>query len=350
MPILLNTVFGAPAFVIGLVESLAEGTAAGVKLLSSRLNRWASRKSMVVAGYSLAAVGKFIIALALVWPLVLLGRVVDRIGKGLRSAPRDAVMLDGTNPADRGKIVGFHRAADTFGAVLGPALALLLLSLFAGDIRSVLWIALIPAVLSALVTLMVRDSGHMKVSVAQVGGDVPTGVNRLIWVIGLFSLLNFPDALILLHLSQSGWSVTSVVGAYLLFNVSAALLSFPFGALSDRFKPSAIYAFGLLCFSVCYLGLAYSSNFALDAIFVVVYGGFAAANETVGKSWVSKLAPASGQLKAQSRLQGFTGFSVLAAGLWAGACWGATGVLPLLISGGLGLLVALFIWRRGDLS
>lgn len=349
LPILLNTVFGAPAIIVGAVESAAEGTAAAIKLISGKLNRWLSRKTMVVGGYGLAAVGKVLVAAAVGWPLVMLGRVVDRIGKGLRSAPRDAVMLEGTSPEARGKVFGFHRAADTTGAVIGPALALLLLAIWNNDVRSVLWFAAIPAALSVAVAITVKDRGQSSVKAAVPPGPVTGNANRLVWVLAAFSLLNFPDALILLHLSQSGWNVTAVVGAYLLYNLSAAVLHFPFGALSDRVAPNKVFAIGVLCFAVVYGGLGLSSNPALDAALMVLYGAFAAANDSVGKSWVSKLAPATEQLNVQSKLQGLTGFAVLAAGLWAGACWGSIGALPLLVSSCLAVMVAFAIWRWGNL-
>ena len=352
LPILLNSVFGAPALVVGLVESAAEGTAASIKLVSNRLNRWLSRKSMVVSGYSLAALGKLLIALAVGWPLVLLGRVVDRVGKGLRSAPRDTVLLEGADAAHRGKVIGFHRAADTTGAVIGPALALLLLGVFNNDVRSVLWFVTIPAVLSVAVAFLVKDTGKTKAlkPVSAQKPQLPSAAGRLIWVLVAFSLLNFPDALILLHLSQMGWSVTAVVGAYLIFNLAAAALSFPFGALSDRVAPHRIFALGVFCFAAVYLGLGLSQNPAFDAGLLVLYGAFAAANDSVGKSWVSKLVGGHHQLAVQARLQGLSGYAVLFAGLWAGLFWGVSGAVPLLLSGGLALVVAVAILVLGNRS
>ena len=346
LPIFLNSVLGAPAFIVGVIESAAEGMAALTKLLSARINRYLTKKTMVVSGYGLAAVGKMLIALATVWPIVLLARVVDRLGKGLRSASRDAVMLEGSKPEHRGKIIGFHRSADTLGAVIGPAIALFLLSLFSGDLRSVLWIAVIPAVLSVAVTFTVRDGSTTSKTVK--GFEVeplPQRVRGLIWAIGLFSLANFPDALILLHLSQSGWSVAEVVGAYLLYNLSIAVLSYPAGLISDRVRPNIVYAFGISCFALAYGGLALVESKTIELLLIVVYGVFTAVNDTVGKSWISKLAGDSGQLTAQSRLQGFSGFGVLAAGIWAGLAWGSFGLVPLMVSSVIGLGVAVYVFR-----
>ena len=145
MPIFLNTVLGAPAAVVGAIEGFAEGAMSITKLSSAWMNRWIPRKVMVFLGYGGAALGKLIIALAAIWPVVMLGRVVDRLGKGMRSAARDAILVQGIDKAHRGRVIGFHRTADTTGAVVGPILALGLLSVFDGNIREVLWIAVIPA-------------------------------------------------------------------------------------------------------------------------------------------------------------------------------------------------------------
>jgi len=386
MPIFLNTVLGAPAAVIGVIEGAAEGTMAFIKLISDKLNKFLPRKLMVFAGYAGAATGKIIIALSLTWPFVLLGRVVDRFGKGLRSAPRDAILMRGTDPRMRGRIIGFHRSMDTAGAVVGPVLALMLLALFDDNIRTVLWWAVVPAVASTVLVLFIKDGG-MRPGRARSGtadepfsGDsrldaavIPAGATAgtpapassdplprklrgLITVLAIFSLVNFPDALLLLHLSLSGFGATEVVAVYLVFNIAYALLSFPAGMLADRLGSKYVYAFGLICFAITYAGLALTDDWMIAVALLVVYGGFSAANDTVGKSWAAKLAPAHLQLKAQARLQGFSGFGILIAGIWAGLAWNAgagfdlstgltlgDGGAPLLISAAFAILLAVYV-------
>ena len=358
MPILLTSIFGAPAAIVGMIEGLAEGIAAATKLASSWLNRFIPRKWMVGIGYAAAGLGKVLVAAAGSWPMVLVGRLTDRVGKGMRSAPRDALLVQGSLKSHRGRVIGFHRTADTLGAVLGPILALLLLAAFNDRVQSVLWFAVIPAVTSTLLVLLVKDNEPSKRTAERlakenhtapplaVGAPEPLSAKlRLVLtaVIG-FGIINFPDALVLLHVSQVGFSVTEVVGAYLLYNISYAALNFPAGMLADKMRPSLVYALGLLCFAITYGGMALTNNHNLTLLLVVIYGGYAACNDTVGKSWVSKLAPETRQLWAQSLLQGFSGFSVLAAGLWAGAIWtlgSGLGTVPLAISGGLALVAAI---------
>jgi MFS family permease len=369
MPVFLNAVLGAPAAVVGAIEGVAEGVMALTKLLSPRLNRYLPRKLMVFLGYAGAALGKVIIALSFAWPWVMVGRSVDRVGKGLRSAPRDAILLRGSAASQRGRVMGFHRSMDTAGAVVGPLLALLFLALFDNNIRALLWIAVIPAIASTLLVLLIKDggmrAGRARAGTAEEGrldesvpattitppaatakSKLPAPLKRLIAVLAIFSLINFPDALLLLHVSMAGYTATEVVGAYLIFNMAYALLNYPAGRLADRFPSKYIYALGLLCFTVTYAGLAFTTNFGVIVILLVIYGGFSAANDTVGKAWAAKLAPEHQQLQAQARLQGFSGLGILVAGIWAGLMWmlgPGNGTIPLLIAGGVALIVAAYI-------
>ena len=167
-------------------------------------------------------------------------------------------------------------------------------------------------------------------------------------MLAIFSLANFPDALVLLHLSQDGFAISEVVGLYLLFNISYASLSFPAGLLSDRMKPQRVYAIGLICFAIAYGGLALTSAKPIAYVLVMIYGGFAAVNDVVGKSWVSKLAESHQQLSVQARLQGLTGFGLLFAGIWAGLVWNfgsGMGSLPLLVSAIIGIFAAGYFGR-----
>ncbi|MEY4742902.1 MAG: hypothetical protein RIR34_241 [Actinomycetota bacterium] len=368
MPILLTGIFGAPAAVVGIIEGLAEAVAAGMKLASAWLNRFIPRKMMIGLGYGGAALGKLIIAMAGSWPIVLVGRLTDRLGKGMRGAPRDALLVQGSHKDHRGRIIGFHRTADTLGAVLGPVLALALLAAFNNNVRQILWFALVPAVLSTAMILLVRDdepSGRKAKRLADEAARIAIAEGKVLTleetqphqplsrklrivlttIIG-FGVINFPDALVLLHVSQVGFSVTEVVSAYLLYNISYAALNFPAGWLADKVRPNVVYAVGLLCFAVTYGGMAISSDHNVTLLLLAIYGGYAACNDTVGKSWVSKLAPDNRQLWAQSLLQGFSGFSVLVAGLWAGLAWtlgAGAGVVPLALSGLIALAAAVVV-------
>jgi len=160
LPIFLTVTLGAPVAVVGAVEGAAEGVASLTKLVAGRFADRGSKKPLIAIGYGLAAVGKVILALAGTWPVVLAARCVDRLGKGVRGAPRDALLMVGAAPAYRGRIFGVHRAVDTAGAVVGPALGLGLYELFDHQIRPLLIIAVIPAVFSVLLVRAVRETHH----------------------------------------------------------------------------------------------------------------------------------------------------------------------------------------------
>jgi len=362
LPILLTTTLGAPAAVVGLVEGVAEGVAAAMKYLSGRWSDRFGRKPAVVGGYGLAAFGKVIIAAAGAWPMVLLGRVVDRIGKGIRGAPRDALLADGVPQESLGKVFGFHRAADTLGAVIGPLLGLAILTATGDDIGLALWIAVIPALISVALVTLTRESRQpaARRAPAQATGAtasptltraaLPRRVRTLAAVLGLFALVNFPDALILLRVNELGYSAAQVAGAYALFNLASAAIAYPAGALSDRWPRSRVYALGLACFAVGYVGLGLVDGGWAVVALLVVYGGFAGITDGVGKAWISALAPAEVRGHAQGLFQGLAGAGILVAGLWAGLLWTAgpgSGVLPLLVSGSVAAGCALGLWLFG---
>jgi MFS family permease len=362
LPILLTTTLGAPAVVVGLIEGVAEGVAAAMKYLSGRWSDRYGRKPAVVGGYGLAALGKVLIAAAVVWPVVLLGRVVDRIGKGIRGAPRDALLADGVPAESLGKVFGFHRAADTLGAVIGPLLGLAILTATDEDISLALWIAVIPALISVALVGLTREArpeaarppDRAAVPTADprpaTRAPLPRRVRTLAAVLGLFALVNFPDALILLRVNELGYSAAHVAGAYALFNLASAAIAYPAGALSDRWPRSRVYALGLACFAVGYIGLGLVDGGWAVVALLVVYGGFAGITDGVGKAWISALAPPAVRGHAQGLFQGLTGAGILVAGLWAGLLWTAgpgEGVVALLISGTVAAGCALGLWFFG---
>lgn len=350
LPIFLTVTLGAPAAVVGIVEGVAEGAASITKLLAGRLADRRTKRPLIAAGYGLAALGKVIIALAAIWPMVLAGRVIDRLGKGIRGAPRDALLVVGVPASARGRVFGLHRAIDTAGAVVGPLLGLAAYYLLGQQIRPLLFLAIIPAILSVLLIRAVREApaGTTAPSSTPPAGTIhrpaAAPLPRSFWrawiPLAAFGLINFPDALLLLRVNQLTHSLSFVVLAYATYNASYALLSYPAGALADRFRPPLVFAAGLLCFAVAYTGLGLTSSTAAILPLMVIYGGYTAATDGVGKAWISGLVPAESQGRAQGIYQGASGGAVLVAGLWAGLAWNDTGHLPLLISGVLAAALA----------
>lgn len=346
LPIYLTTVLGAPAAVVGAVEGAAEGAASVTKLAAGPLADRYARRPLIAAGYGMAALGKVMVAAAGAWPGVLAGRVVDRLGKGLRGAPRDALLVADIDATARGRVFGFHRAMDTLGAVLGPLLGLLGYQLLDQQIAPLLWVAVVPAVLSVALVFLARDVGvtvvdrrHLWAAV----GQLPRRYWRVTAVLIAFALVNFPDALLLLRLNEIGFSVVEVILAYVTYNAVYAAASYPAGDLADRIGKPTIFGVGLLFFAVGYLGLGLATDTRTAWLLIGVYGLFTACTDGVGKAWVSSLAGPDAQGSAQGVFQGLSGFAILTAGLWAGFLWGADGRLPLMISGTVGAVVAVVV-------
>lgn len=348
LPIYLTSVLGAPASVVGAVEGAAEGAASLTKLASGPLGDRFSRRPLIATGYGMAALGKVIIAAAGTWPGVLAGRVTDRLGKGLRGAPRDALLVEGVEPAVRGRVFGFHRTMDTFGAVVGPLLGLAGYELLDQQIAPLLWVAVVPAVLSVALVFLVRERARAVVPVARpplFSGvrDLPRRYWRVTALLVGFGVINFPDALLLLRLDEIGFSVVEVILAYVAYNVVYASASYPAGALADRVGKPAVFAVGLGFFAVGYTGLGLTRDIVAAWLLIGVYGMFTACTDGVGKAWISSLVGADVQAGAQGVFQGASGFAILAAGLWAGLLWGADGTVPLLVSGVTGGVFAVAV-------
>jgi len=357
LPIYLTTVLGAPPSVVGAIEGAAEGAASVTKMAVGPLGDRFAKRPLIATGYGMAALGKVIVAGAGAWPGVLAGRVVDRLGKGLRGAPRDALLVEGIETNSRGKVFGFHRTLDTLGAVLGPLIGLAGYQLLDQQIAPLLYVAIVPAVLSVLLLVLVREKPRPRLRPARqplLSGiaQLPRRYWRVTAVVVGFGLFNFPDALLLLRLNEIGFGVVEVILAYVTYNLVYAVASFPAGVLADRLPRSAVFGVGLVFFAVGYIGLGMTTDPALAWILIGVYGLFTACTDGVGKAWVSALVGQDRQATAQGVFQGASGLAILVAGLWAGLLWGADGRLPLLVSGVAGgcfavALLGRLVLRRG---
>ena len=351
LPIYLTTVLGAPVAVVGAIEGVAEGAASLTKLASGPLGDRYARRPLIATGYGMAALGKVMVAAFAAWPGVLAGRVVDRLGKGIRGAPRDALLVVDVDASARGRVFGFHRAMDTAGAVVGPLLGLAAYELLDHQIAPLLWIAVIPAVLSVALVFLSRETRRVA-TVVQAGvfsrvRDLPGGYWRITALLVAFGVINFPDALLLLRLNEIGFSVAEVILAYVTYNAVYALVSYPAGVLADRFPRPAVLGIGMVFFAIGYGGLGLTEDPLIAWLLIGAYGVFTGCTDGVSKAWISSLVGADLQSSAQGVFQGATGFALLAAGLWAGFAWGADGTLPLLVSGAVGALFAVVLLGMG---
>ena len=351
LPIYLTVVLGAPPAVVGAIEGAAEGAASITKLAVGPLGDRYAKRPLIATGYGLAALGKVIVAVAGAWPGVLAGRVVDRFGKGIRGAPRDALLVEGVEPGERGRVFGFHRTMDTLGAVVGPLLGLAGYELLDHQIAPLLYIAIVPAVLSVLLILLVREKPRTgprppRQPIFSGFRDLPRRFWRVTAVVVGFGLVNFPDALLLLRLNEIGFGVVEVILAYVTYNLVYALGSYPAGLLADRLPRSVVFGIGLVFFAIGYLGLGLTTDRLTAWLLLGSYGLFAACTDGVGKAWISSMVGTERQATAQGVFQGFSGVAILIAGVGAGLFWGADGRLPLLVSGAVGACFAALLLGR----
>jgi MFS family permease len=350
LPLFVTGVLGAPAAVVGLIEGVAEGTASVMKAISGRLADTRRRRPLVAWGYGISSVSKLLIGLAAGWPLVLVGRFVDRFGKGLRTSPRDAIIAAETPVDRRGQAFGFHRALDTAGAIVGPLAGLCLYELLQHRLRPLFFIAFVPAVVSVALIGLVRERPQSAASRPRAagGGRLPASYWRVVSFLTLFGLVNFSDALLLLRANELGLGFAGVVGAYVLYNASYAALSYPAGVVSDRLGRRQVFAVGLGIFAVAYLGLGLVTTPGWVWLLLPLYGGYTALTDGVGKAWVADLLPAHSVGSGLGLYQGLAGGAVLVAGVWAGLAWGEAGRLPLVVSGAAVAVLALLLAVAGS--
>ncbi len=326
MPIFLTQVLGAPVFVVGIIEGIAEGAAALFKTYfgywSDRLQR---RKPFVVAGYGASAVAKLIIAIAYAWPLVLLGRFVDRLGKGMRSSARDALLNAASTPENRGFIFGLHRTMDTLGAVVGPIIALALLYQFNNDIRTILYVAAIPAFTSLIFFFFIKEpvATKHKVQLHLFASIKSFPREYKLFLIGsaIFALGNSADAFLILRAQDLGMTIAMTIGAYVLYNLVYALLATPAGIISDKIGQKKVFITGIIIFIFVYLGFALTH----DAIYIwplfAIYACYIALTDGVGKALVGAMVEKDKIATGYGVLSSVTSLCTLFASIVGGALW-----------------------------
>jgi MFS family permease len=350
LPVLLATLPGAPAVALGLIEGIAEATAAAVKVVSGRLSdRAPRRKPLVLAGYGLSSVVRPLIALATAWPHVLLVRFVDRIGKGVRSAPRDALIAEVTPPERRGAAYGLHRAMDNAGAVAGPLLAAALLGLLALDLRTVLALSAVPAALAlAVLVLVVKEQGRpAPAHAARTDGPaapLSPQFRRAVAAVTLFTLSASSDSFLLLKAREVGISAAAVPLVWAFSNAIRATLGTWGGGLSDRLGRKRVLLAAWTLYASCYALFAFVRT-PLSLLAVLgVYSIHAALSEGAERALVADLVPAESRGRAFGWFHGFLGLAALPASAGFGILWTLYGSATAFLTGAaVALAAAVFL-------
>jgi MFS family permease len=331
VPVFLTAVLGAPMAALGLIEGLAEGTANILKVFSGWWSdRVGRRRPFVIGGYGLSAFSKPMLALATGWPFVLGLRLADRTGKGLRTSSRDALIADATPPEMRGRAFGLHRAMDSLGAVLGPLIALYFMSRLGEtpeSYRTIFKWAFIPAILGVLLLFLVRERPFAaRYRRPTFGWSVFNREFRIFVLVNLvFAIGNSSDAFLILRAKElfatTGSAMVTVILAYVLYNLTYSLGSYPAGALADRIGPRRVFAFGLSLFALVYAGFAFNHDPRAVWGLFAVYGFYTAFTDGVGKAYASQLVQEEFRATGLGVYQMLGGMANLVASVAAGLLW-----------------------------
>lgn len=328
LPLFMAGTLGASAIWIGLIEGIGEGTALIAKVFSGVVaDRFGHKKRLVFAGYFLGVISKPVFALAGSMPVVLAARFFDRIGKGLRGAPRDAIVADVTDESIRGAAYGLRQSLDAAGAFVGPLLATLLLLLWTENLRSIFWIALIPgAACLALILFGVEDNVTPTVNTKRIAWkDLKTVMTpafvQLVILGTLFSLARFSNAFIVLRAADIGIEHAWIPMAVVLMNIVFSLSSYPFGKLADKLNPMKLLALGMVLLALANLLFAYAANYRILAAGIVLFGMHLGATQGIFSTIISEIAPSEVRATAFGIFNFFSGLALLASGLVAGSLW-----------------------------
>ncbi len=325
LPIFLTETLKAGGSIVGIIEGIAEATQNIVQGLSGWLSdKLQKRKAIALVGYTLAALSKPLIGTASIWQQVLAGRFLDRLGTGIRSAPRDALIASSVAQENRGKAFGFEGIGDNLGAFAGPLVAIILLFYFRINIRFVFYFAVIPGLLAALMMVFVKEKSIKIAAKAKLDIKIkqfPKQYWRYLFAIGLFAVGNSSNAFLILQAKSVGLSLISTILVYAVFNLIAALISYPSGFLSDKFGRKTILLASFFIFFVTYLGFALTSNIYLIGFLFILYGLYQGIFRAVGKAYATDFVPQHLRASGVGWYSMVVGLCGLFASVVAGQLW-----------------------------
>lgn len=355
MPVYLKTI-GFSVLLIGVLEGFAEATAGLSKGYFGKLSDSKGvRLPFIRWGYLLSAVSKPMMGMFSV-PLWIFGaRTLDRLGKGLRTGARDAMLSGEAIPENKARVFGFHRGMDTLGAVIGPVIALLYLDAHPAQYTTLFYAAFVPGIVAVLFIYLIRERVKIPVSdqdnknifhlfaFAGYWKSSPAAYRKLVIGLLLFTLFNSSNVFLLLRLKDAGLDDRYVIGIYMFYNLVYAAFSYPMGVLADRFGMKNIFVTGLILFALVYAGMAFTHNLYLFIFLFFIYGIYAAATEGISKAWISNICRQQETATAIGTYTAFQSICTLLASSLAGLMWIWQGFSAVfLISAIVSLLVCIY--------
>ena len=346
LPVFITQVLGGPPVALGIVEGAADATSSALKVVSGRWSdRAGVRKPIVLLGYSLSSIVRPFIAITSTWTHVFLIRVIDRVGKGLRSAPRDAMLASLAPPGERGRVFGYHWAMDHAGAAIGPALASIFLYFAPENYRLLFALTIIPGALAVLtLTRVPEQTAVPKVPGVGFRGSgfrgLPGSLKKYLWILAIFTLGNSSDAFLLLQLSQAGVPLIGLTMLWSAQHAIKAMITMRGGILSDRLGRRTLIVSGWIIYAIVYAGFAFSESATALIAWFLFYSTYAAAVEGSEKALVADLTPDALRATAFGWYAAVQGFGALAAGIFFGLLWQFFGAPVAFLTGASLALVA----------
>jgi MFS family permease len=354
MPVYLQSI-GFSVFIIGILEGVAEATAG---LSKGYFGKWSDvsqrRVPFVQIGYAFSAISKPMMALFIAPLWVFAARTIDRLGKGIRTGARDAILSGEATKATKAKVFGFHRSMDTLGAVLGPLFALLWLYYHPADYQTLFLIAFAPGLLAIIATFLLKEkrkaqTQHEKISFfsfMHYWRESPKAYRQLVMGLLAFALFNSSDVFLLLKAKSTGMGDSMVIGIYIFYNLVYALFAFPIGIMADKIGLKKIFVTGLVLFSMVYFGMSIAgNNHYVFAFLFLLYGLYAATTEGVSKAWITNITETKDVATAVGSYSAWQSICSLAASSLTGFLWFQFGAAAALAVSGLAstLLIIYFI-------
>jgi MFS family permease len=345
MPMFVTSLLGGRAVSLGIIEGTADAVSSLLKIVAGRTSDvLGRRRPLVILGYGLASLVRPLVALATAWPHIFAIRLIDRAGKGIRGAPRDAMLAALAPPNARGRVFGFHRAMDHAGAIIGPLVASLFLWARPGDYRLLFALTIVPGAIAVVLLFFVPEARpraglearpYTEARSGPLGGPttLPPALKRFLLILALFTLGNSSDAFLLLQLSAAGLAVAALPLVWSALHVVKASLSTAGGTLSDFFGRRALIVAGWVVYAAVYAGFAFSSSVSALVIWLLVYGVHFALVEGSEKALVADLSPAEIHGTAFGWYNAVLGFGALAASLLFAGIWETWGAPAAFLTG-----------------
>ncbi|MEW6408704.1 MAG: MFS transporter [Nitrospirota bacterium] len=342
VPLFLSNVLGVNKSIIGLIEGIAESTASLLKVFSGWFSdKIGNRKWLMIFGYGISALSRPVVALASGWHHVLWFRFIDRFGKGIRTAPRDALIAESSERAFLARSFSFHRSLDTMGAVIGPALAFFLLGIFSNDYRKVFWFSMIPGIIAVLLIIFfIKERSR---GVKESDGQVKILRNKhsnpqllessnpfkhfdwrfkfFVFIAGIFAIGNSSDVFLILRAQQIGIPSVMIPLIYLLFNLIYSLSAIPAGIVADRFGKKRVILSGFILFAILYYGFGSASSVTAIWILFGLYGVFMGLTEGIQKAFLATIIPSHFKATAFGIYNTVVGLAMFPASFIGGWLW-----------------------------